>query len=221
MKFALIFDMDGVVVDNFHFHEKAWKEFCRRHGLGFSEVFRTGIFGGTNRDHLNAFFGRDLTTDEISKYEQEKESIYRELYEPFIQPVKGLIPFLKALHEKNIPVALATSSPRINVDFVMQKTGVSQYIHTRLTAEDIVHGKPHPEIYLKAAAVIGINPDRCVVFEDSFSGIEAANAAGMKVIGLATTHTREELNNVDLVIDDLTQISLLQLEKLFIFDAKS
>jgi HAD superfamily hydrolase (TIGR01509 family) len=218
MNFALIFDMDGVVVDNFHFHEKAWKEFCRRHSLNFTEVFRSGIFGGTNRDHFKAFFGRELTPKELKKYEDEKESIYRQLYEPFIQPVKGLIPFLEKVSNKHIPMALATSSPVINVDFVMQKTGAGQFIKTRLTANDIVQGKPHPEIYLKAAKILGVSPARCVVFEDSFSGIESARSAGMKVVGLATTHTRDELKNVDRVINDLTQISLTQLEKLFIFE---
>ncbi len=217
MKIALIFDMDGVVVDNYRFHERAWKVFCDRHELNFDETFRSGIFGGTNKDHLEAFYGRQLNPSEISRYETEKEAIYRELYVPHIQPLTGLVAFLEHLMDQDIPLALATSSPRVNVDFVLQKTGTSRFFKTRLDASDVLHGKPHPEIYLKAAEAVGQKPSQCIVFEDSVNGIRAAREAGAKVVAVTTTHQKKELPAVDHVIADFEGLTIGQLKNVIYF----
>ena len=206
-KFAVIFDMDGVIVDNYPFHNKAWKLFCDRHGLGFGQAFRSSIFGGTNKDHLEAFFGHPLGEAEVMKYEEEKERIYRELYREHIKPVKGLTGFLQLLTGKGVPVALATSSPPVNVGFVMEATGVGHHFRAMVDASGVMHGKPHPEIYLKAAALLGVEAARCLVFEDSRNGIASARKAGMKVVALSTTHAAGELEDVDLIIQDFTAIA--------------
>jgi len=213
-EFAVIFDMDGVVVDNYEYHRDAWTIFSERYNLDFGDAFRSKVFGGTNRDHLEFLFGRKLTGSEVRRYEEEKESIYRDLYRPYISPVEGLVRLLQILTGSGIPVALATSSPGINVRFVLEQTGTGRYFRTILDAASITNGKPDPEIYLKAAGLLETDPSRCIVFEDSVNGIKAAQAAGMKVIALTTTHPSGELPPVDLSIADFEEIGLPDLEKL-------
>ncbi|MBN2175571.1 MAG: HAD family phosphatase [Bacteroidales bacterium] len=212
--FAAIFDMDGVIVDNYKYHQQAWKIFCERHQINFESSFKSKIFGSNNKDHLEAFFNRSLTGSEIKKFENEKEEIYRDLYGPVMQPVGGLIPFLVELNQNKVEMALATSSPSINVEFVLTETGTKKYFNTIVDASMVNKGKPDPEIYLMTAGLLTISPDKCIVFEDSLLGIESAKSAGMKVIGIATTHKKEELSNVDLALDNFENLSVNQLANL-------
>lgn len=218
-QFAVIFDMDGVIVDNYNFHNEAWKQFCKIHEIPFDKVFRSGIFGGTNKDHLEVFFGRKLTSNEISKFEQQKEKIYRTLYRPFIRPVEGVVELLKLLSKNKIPIALATSSPPVNVNFVLSYTGTKKFFQHILNASDIINGKPNPEIFFKAADKLGFEYQRCIVIEDSLSGIAAAQNAGMKTIAITTTHRREELLKVDMVISDFKNLGIYELKNLVILNS--
>jgi len=207
-KFAVIFDMDGVIADNYKFHQAAWMEFCKRHKIDFEKAFRSRVFGGTNKDHFEAFFSMTLSEREIKEYEEEKEAIYRELYKPHVQPVQHLDSFLAKLNNAEIPVALATSAPPVNVDFILEMTGFEQYFQTILNASHVTRGKPDPEIYLQTAKTLNISPSSCIVIEDSENGIEAAKRAGMKVIGVTTTLKEHELPEVDLAIKDFEVIGI-------------
>ena len=195
IKFAAIFDMDGVIVDNHYYHVHSWTEFCRRHSIKTTDEEITANFGGTNMHFMRHFFGDTKSEEELAQMGEEKEVIYREIYSPHIKPLPGLEMFLKDLKNYHVPVALATSGPPENVEFVLSKTALKQYFDVLLDASHVIHGKPDPEIYLKAADKIGIEPARCIVFEDSVLGIESANKAGMKVTGIATTHPEHELTN--------------------------
>ena len=214
VKKGVIFDMDGVIVDNYAFHQEAWKIFCRKYAIDFSEAFRSEVFGGTNRDHLETFFQRRLTDREVSELEQEKEALYRNLYHDHIRPVRGLKPFLQQLKQARFPMALATSSPPVNVGFVLEKTGTSSFFDVIMDASHVTHGKPHPDIYLKTAGALGLEPQDCLVFEDSVNGINSALRAGMKVVALTTTHDRHELPEVDLYIPNFEKVSVGGLKKL-------
>ena len=203
---AFVFDMDGVIVDSNPYHEIALRQFCRKYGRDLSEEeLREKIFGRRNRDWLTRVFG-DLSEEEIKKYGEEKEALFRQLYEKDIQPVAGLKEFLDEVAKLGIPRCIATSAPRANVDFVLDKTGLGRYFEVVLDESFVKEGKPHPEVYLKAARALNFPPDRAIVFEDSLAGVEAARAAGCPVIGVTTTHTAEELTHTDLVIDDFTGI---------------
>jgi beta-phosphoglucomutase family hydrolase len=214
INFAAIFDMDGVIVDNYAFHQEAWKIFCRRHAVDFDEAFRSEVFGGTNRDHLETFFRRPLTAREVADLEQEKEAVYRELYREDIRPLPGLLPFLQQLKQAGVPMALATSSPPVNVGFVLDETGTRSYFDVIMDASHVTHGKPHPEIYLKTAEALGLEPNACLVFEDSVNGINSALRAGMRVIALTTTHAADELPEVDLHVPTFEKIGVVDLENL-------
>jgi len=204
--FAVIFDMDGVIIDSNPFHKISLRQFCEKYGYHLSDQeLISKIYGRTNKEWIANLFGA-LSHEELVRYEEEKEGLFRELYKNDIRALNGLPEFLKRLSEKNIPIAIGTSAPRSNVDYVLSHTGLGNYFSTILDESDVEHGKPNPEIYLKVAARLGYEPARCIVFEDSLSGVESARRAGAKVVGVATTHSFDELSHTDFVIQDFTDL---------------
>ena len=214
--FAIIFDMDGVLVDSNPFHKKALIEFCQSHGYNLTEEeLRARIYGRTNKDWITNLFNGKVTGEDLKKYADEKEALFRRLYKGSVKPVDGLIGFLEHLVDKNVTRAIATSAPRANVDFTLEETHIGKYFTTILDDSYVENGKPDPEIYLKTAAAIKYDPKNCVVIEDSISGVLSARSAGAKVIGITTTHTSEELSNTDLVIDNFNTLNIETIGSLF------
>lgn len=212
---TVIFDMDGVLVDNFAWHLLAWETFCKRHKKHISaDEFRDHVFGGNNPDHLRYIFGNEISPELIEQYSTEKEIIYRELYSAEVNPVKGLINFLQDLKINNVPMAIATSAERTNVDFILEAIGCARLFNAIADSSMISKGKPDPEVFLKAAALCNANPEECVIFEDSLKGIEAGLRARMKVVGVATTHYYAELTEAHRVISDFSEITLNELHRL-------
>lgn len=212
--FAVLFDMDGVLIDSNPYHKIALQQFCRKHGYDLSEEeLRTRIYGRTNRDWITNLFG-SISNELLNRYADEKEALFRELYKNDIQPLKGLVAFLKQLDTHQIPRAIATSAPRENVDFTLHHTGIGTYFETILDESCVSKGKPNPEIYVKTAAALGYSPKNCFVMEDSLSGIESGQGAGSTVIALATTHSHSELSHAKLVINDFTELSVSRLQQL-------
>lgn len=216
MEIAAIFDMDGVIVNNSKYHQKAWEEFSRRYDIPFSEEkFKHKFFGRTNKQVMPELFDRDLSDDEIKALDNEKEQIYRDIYRPHLKPVAGLIDFLEELQSHKIPVAVATSAPRQNVDFIFDGLGIEKYIDKVVTDAMVSEGKPHPEIYQKAAEMLGKKPEECVVFEDSKSGTKAAWDAGAKVIAITTTLPAEKHEHAHKTVPDFTSVSVELIRDLF------
>jgi len=198
---AFIFDMDGVLIDSNPTHKIALQQFCKEHGHELTEKeLREKVYGRMNRDWLTSVFG-DLPEEKVRQYADEKEALFRKLYHD-IEPLDGLIDFLRKMDIDNIPRAIATSAPRANVDFTLSNTDLSPFFKTILDDSFVTRGKPDPEIYLKTVAALKMNASDCVVFEDSLSGVKAGKAAGCKVVGIMTTHTAEELGEADFSIPD-------------------
>ncbi len=218
--FTVIFDMDGVIVDSNPFHKEAWKLFLKKYDFNLSEDdFKKKIFGKTNRDILEIFFGNKLTRKKVEAYTYEKELFYQKSFEPYICLTNGLEPFLETLKFNNIKIGISTSAPVMNIDFVMEKTGIRDYFSVIVDESQINKGKPDPEIYLKTASRLSVKPSECIVFEDSISGVRSARNAGMKVIGITTTHLDEELSGlVDFVINDFSGLSLEKLKSITLKD---
>lgn len=203
---AFIFDMDGVIVDSNPFHKIALKQFCQKYGRNLSEdELREKIYGRRNQDWLKTIFGK-LSPEKSKEYADEKEALFRKVYENDIKPLAGLTDFLKKLDEQGVPRAIATSAPGENVTFTLEKTGITRYFDIILDGTFVSHGKPHPEIYLKTADALGLKPKNCVVFEDSLAGVESARKAGCKVVGLTTTHSREELYETDWILNNFVGV---------------
>lgn len=216
MNKAFIFDMDGVIVDSNPYHKIALQQFCRQLGYDLSEEqLREKIYGRTNKDWISNLFG-DIGEAQIQRYAEEKEALYRQLYDKDITAVKGLVPFLEKMDMLGIARAVATSAPRANVDFSLSKTDTERFFPIILDDSFVSRGKPDPEIYVKAAAALGYAPADCIVFEDSLSGVQAGKRAGCKVVGITTTHTPEELHETDFIITDFASLEPQELiSKLF------
>ncbi len=209
---AVIFDMDGVMVDNFEYHFKAWQKFLQRHGSDLTRSqLRDMFFGRGNSEIFDILFRRPLTRDEALSLSQEKEQIYRDLYRSEVVLVKGLQKFLAELCSGNIPTAIATSAPRENVDFIIRETGLNHSFSAIVDSSFVNKAKPDPEIYLITADILGTEPSKCIVMEDSLNGIKSAQRAGMHVVALTTSLTKARMEGVDLVIDDFTGIHIAML----------
>ena len=205
---AALFDMDGVIVDNMAFHQKAWELFFEKYRppMGLKEFMLQ--FGRTNRDLFEVLFGRKISPEEEERFGEEKEALYREAYAPHAAAVPGFIDFIAEIKDRGVRTAVATSAPRINLDFVLDRIPIAPYLDVLADSSWVTHGKPDPEIYLKTAAALGCPPTACVVFEDSYAGIRSGQNAGMKVVALATTHPPESLfpYTPDRIIRDFTEI---------------
>ncbi len=152
---------------------------------------------------------------EIARLTNRKEALYRELVgQGDIAPLPGVVEWLHRLRDAAIPCAIASSTQRQNIEIVLHRIGLEQAFVEIISAEDVVHGKPNPEVFLKAAERLGISAARSVVFEDAHVGIEAAHAAAMKVVAVATTHPLKELLDADLVVRRLDELSVEQVAAL-------
>ena len=216
MSFSIIFDMDGVIVDSNPYHKIAWKMFCEQHNILISDSeLEKNVFGRTGQEALPILFKSNLNNELIKSYTEEIDGNFRKAFAPSIHPLLGLIDFLDDIQGKSIKYAIATSAPPVNVEFVLKNTGLRKYFDIIVDSTSIIKSKPNPEIYLKTANLLGIEPSECVVIEDSLSGIDAAIRAGMKVIGITTTHKAEELVHTNLVIDDFTELNLSLIKDIF------
>ena len=214
--FGIIFDMDGVLIDSNPYHKKSLKSFARSYGYNLDEQeLREKIYGRQNKEWIPNLFGREMGFEEIDKYAREKELHFQKIFEKDVAPVAGLIPFLESLRNEKIPRAIATSAPRMNVDFVFRHTPIGEFFGLVLDDSHVKRGKPDPEIYLKASDLLGFESGQCVVFEDSLSGVEAARRAGCEVIAVATTHTADEFGEVAMVINDFREITLNDVKNIF------
>lgn len=204
---AAIFDMDGTMIDNMKYHEKAWIRFLDEHDISLTqEEFKAKLHGKKNDEIFRNLFGADISQERIAKLTDEKESLYRELYMPNLVEISGLSYLIAKLEDKGLKLAIATTAPRANRDSALRGLGLEGKFGVILGSEDVKHGKPHPEIYLATSAQLKVEPAKCLVFEDSAPGIQSAKSAGMKVVAISSTHTTEELGMADYCIANFKQI---------------
>ncbi|MBA4165984.1 MAG: HAD family phosphatase [Chitinophagaceae bacterium] len=204
---AVIFDLDGTMLDNNPYHLRAFKKYLQKIEREISdEEYNSRINGRTNRDVMEYLYQKKLSDEELMPFVEEKEGLYRELYKNDIAPVKGLPELLEILYKNDIPMGIATSGIQPNIDFMFDNIAIRKYFRSVVNSSHIKKGKPDPEIFLKTAGTLHVDASACLVFEDSIVGITSAKAAGMKVIALATTHRKEELAIADMIIDDYTEL---------------
>lgn len=185
---AVVFDLDGTVLHNMPVHAEAFARFCERHALpAFTEEMRLRLDGKRNRDIFPVLFDRVLTDEEQERYAGEKEALYRELSAGRLTPLPGLVALLDALQARAIPVAVATSAPADNVRHTLAEIGLAARLCTIVRSDEVPRGKPHPDVFLAAAARLGVEPAACLAFEDAPAGVIAARAAGMWTVAVATS----------------------------------
>ncbi len=206
---AVIFDLDGTIVDNMALHAEAFGLFGGRHGLPpLTLSDRARIDGRRNSEIFPDLFGRPVAREEWLAYEVEKETLYRELSQGRLMPMPGLTRLLGRLGACGIAAALATSAPEPNVAHTLREIALTDAFATIVRGDEVAHGKPAPDVFLEAARRLDVEPDRCMVFEDAPMGITAARAAGMLVAALTTSFSETALRTLpdppDLICHDFT-----------------
>ncbi len=203
---AFIFDMDGVIVDSNPLHRIVWEEYNRRHGLETTEAMQRRMYGKRNDDIVRDFYGADISAEEVFAHGAAKEALYREMLRPQLET--ALVPGVRAFLERHpdIPKAVATNAEPANLNFVLDEAGLRAFFLAAVDGHQVANPKPHPEVFLRAAELLGVSPNECVVFEDSHTGVQAGIAAGMRVVGISTTHA--DLQGVSLSIPDFTSPDL-------------
>ena len=210
--FGAIFDWDGVIIDSAALHEQSWHRLARELGTTIAPQSFIRGFGMKSARIIEEIHGWSHDPAEIARLTNRKEALYREIVaQGEIAPLPGVVEWLARLREAGVPSAVASSTHRLNIDAVLARIGLQDAFRAIVSAEDVVHGKPNPEVFLKAAEKLELSAARCVVFEDAHVGIEAAHAAGMKVVAVTTTHPAAELAAADLVVRRLDQLSIEQM----------
>jgi beta-phosphoglucomutase family hydrolase len=215
--FAAIFDMDGTLIDNTPYHFKSWQALFKKYGKGdvTKETYYTEFSGVPVMQTIRRFFGADHDEAGLKALLNEKEELYRQLYAPYLEPVNGLLPFLAGLKNAGVKMAMATSATVEDVDFILNRIPIRDDFGVIVNSAMVTRPKPDPQVFLKAAEILNVPPEKCVVFEDSLAGIRAANSAGMKVVAITTGHIAAELHPVNLVIDDYRALNVQKLAALF------
>ncbi len=218
---AVIFDMDGVICDTNPYHSIAWKAYLESFGVASSEEeFIAHMYGKSNSYILKHFLKREIVGEEFDKMEFDKEALFRKIYEPHVKPIAGLLAFIEDLKANGVKTGIATSAPYLNMELILSKLSLRgkplrDKMESLLASENVSMHKPNPEVYLKSASNLNISPERCVVFEDSFSGVTAGKAAGAKVVGVLSTYKKEELPICDSYILDYQELTFQKIIDLF------
>ena len=199
---AVLWDLDGVLVDSAPFHFQAWRELFTSLGREFSEADFRHTFGLRNDTILGDLLG-DLPPAEVERLAARKEALFRRAVRGNIAALPGALALLRLLRERGLRLALVSSTPHANIELVLRSLGVETAFDVIVGEEDVTRGKPDPEGFLLAAERLGVPPGECVVIEDAPAGVEAAKRGGMRCVGVCGDRPREALAKADLVVENL------------------
>jgi beta-phosphoglucomutase len=210
---AVIWDLDGVIIDSADEHRRAWQRLAREEGVPFTDADFWATFGKRN-DAIFAEKWGPLSAAEAQILADRKEAYFRELIRETAAPLPGAMELMHELHEAGYAQALASSTPIENIQLISDALGLERYLSVLVSGETVPHGKPAPDIFLKAASELGILPHLCLVIEDAVAGVEAAHAAGMRCISVAGERDLPGLRKAELMVKTLKEVGLAQVQAL-------
>ncbi|MFL5625509.1 MAG: HAD family hydrolase [Ktedonobacteraceae bacterium] len=210
---AVIWDLDGVILDSADEHRRAWQRLAREEGVSFTDADFWATFGMRN-DAIFAEKWSPLPPAEVQLLAKRKEAYFRELIRETATPLPGAMELMRELHEAGYAQALASSTPIENIQLISDVLGLKQYLSILVSGETVPHGKPAPDIFLKAASELNVPAQRCLVIEDAVAGVEAAHAAGMRCIAVAGDRDLPGLRKAELMVKTLKEVSLAQIQAL-------
>jgi HAD superfamily hydrolase (TIGR01509 family) len=213
---AALWDMDGVLVESAQFHYEAWKRAWAGIGIELSEPAFRKNFGQRNDTIIRDMLGADAQPEEVERLSVMKEQYYRDAIRGRVEPLPGAIELLDALRAAGFRCAMASAAPRANVEFILNELGAHALFDALVTNEDVLRGKPDPQVYLLAAERVGASPACSVVLEDAVAGVEGAKRAGMACLAVTSNHSRQALARADLVVDSLVEVSPATLRSLIL-----
>jgi beta-phosphoglucomutase family hydrolase len=211
-----IFDWDGVILDSSRHHEESWERLAREEGKILPEGHFLKGFGRRNVEIMRDMLHWSEDLNEIQRLSLRKEELYREVVKDWgIEPLPGVRQWLERLREGGIACGIGSSTEEKNVKLGLEILDLEMFFKTAVTAEHVKRGKPAPDVFLEVASRLGAKPERCVVFEDAPAGVEAGRAAGMKVVGVMTTHPGGHLESLDREVERLDELSIQEIESWF------
>ncbi|QDU95613.1 HAD family hydrolase [Lignipirellula cremea] len=213
---AVIFDVDGVLIDSYHAHFESWRIVAAEHGMVMTPEDFHATFGRTSRETVRAAWPeRSFSDEQVRQLDEEKEAVYRKLLAENFPAMPGAVALIADLAATGVGLAVGSSGPPPNVRLTLDLLGCKEQFQVVVTGADVTRGKPDPEVFLTAAQRLGLSPADCLVIEDAAAGIKAAQSAGMKAVGLVSTgHTRQELAAADLLVDQLADLTVARLQQL-------
>jgi beta-phosphoglucomutase len=215
---AVIWDVDGTLVDTAELHFRAWVDLCRDLGYDFTRADFAATFGRRNPEIIRYLFGDRFDAATIDDLGNRKEELYKAAARRGVSLLPGARELLEGLHAAGFRQAIGSSAPRGNVDLILEMTGSARFFDAISSAEDAQRGKPDPQVFLVAAEKLGVPPRRCVVMEDAVAGVEAAKAGGMRCVGVTFVghHPDEALRRAgaDLIVKTLTDVSVEAVRRL-------
>ena len=197
---GIIFDMDGTIVDSLPYHYEAWKIFFNENKVeNFSEKLNEYKGGGT-LDLMRTVYGNQYSKKELKKMSEDKEKIFRKIYKGEIKQILGFNKFLDELKSKDIMVGLASNAIRKNVSMIINELEIDDYFDSIICGDEVINGKPNPEMFNETIDRFNINKDECLIFEDSLEGVLAAKNSGIKVIGITSSSSNKALTDAGCVM---------------------
>ena len=210
---AVIWDMDGVILDSAQAHLLAWHHMAHDDGLPFTDAQFWATFGQRNDEIIYHLWG-SLPPETMQEMAGRKEGYFREAIRTTATALPGAIELLSELHTAGYPQALASSAPVANIELISEVLGLNRYLDALVSGETVPRGKPAPDIFLKAAATLGIDPSVSLVIEDAVAGVAAAHAAGMRCIAVAGERDLPGLRTAELMVTSLTAVNLARIQSL-------
>jgi beta-phosphoglucomutase family hydrolase len=204
---GILWDMDGVLVDTNEFHFRAWHEVLAEYGIDFAREVHQQVFGMNNTGILSRVLGKRLTPQLFAEIDDYKEKRFRAAIRGHAQPLPGVRTWLQRLQDAGARQAIASSAPLANIDALIDELGLRTYFDAIVPGADLP-GKPEPVLFLKAAELLDVPPEDCIVIEDAIAGVAAAKRAGMKCIAVMTTNKAEALSAADLIVERLDVLSM-------------
>lgn len=210
---AVIWDLDGVVIDSADEHRLAWQRLAREEGVTFTDADFWSTFGKRNDDIIPQFWG-SLSAEQLKALADRKEAYFRELIRERAVPLPGAMELMRELHEAGFAQALASSTPIENIQLISDVLGLKRYLSVLVSGETVARGKPAPDIFLKAASELHMHSSWCVVIEDAVAGVQAAHAAGMRCIAVVGNRDLPGLREAELMVKDLTEVDVERVQAL-------
>jgi len=215
---AVIWDVDGTLVDTAELHFGAWVELCRDLGREFTRADFAATFGRRNPEIIRYQFADRFDETAIADLGDRKEELYKAGARQGVSLLPGARELLQGLHDAGFRQAIGSSAPLGNIDLILELTQAARFFDAISSAEDTQRGKPDPQVFLVAARKLGVPPPRCVVMEDAVAGVQAARAGGMKCIAVSFVghHSEESLRQAgaDPVVKTLSEVSVETVRRL-------
>jgi beta-phosphoglucomutase family hydrolase len=215
-RYAVLWDVDGVIIDSAEQHRAAWEKLARLEGLPYSDAAFWPTFGMRNADVIPRLYGVDGPPERVAALGERKEAIYRELLAKEARALPGAKELMAALHAAGYQQAVGSSAPERNIALIVELLGLGQWLEATVSGESVARGKPAPDIFLAGAAKLGVAPERCLVIEDAVAGVQAAHAGGMRCLAVRRAGQPDApgLDAAEYVADSLTEVDVALVDRL-------